>query len=202
MLGNTKQGHGSDSPQSYLANARTNINWKSKSDSNFKVNEKRNNENLNPKKNETFKDRIIKGRKFWPSDPIVIEVLSNGEIVIKSSVLKCAHWDRVLIDNKSITDNITKNKKFENVTENKIEIKNSNVKISETNTNHLIENNFYKKEYVMIIFMFIFIGFVIFSYRCIRSCFSKSGNKKSSNKESISNTNNNGKYSRIRQNNL
>lgn len=38
--------------------------------------------------------RIIKGRMYWPSDPIPIKLEADGQIIIRSHVLNCAWWNR------------------------------------------------------------------------------------------------------------
>ena len=43
---------------------------------------------------EKIKGRAVFGRKYWPSDPIIIEVKKDGKIVLINSVLKCSYWDR------------------------------------------------------------------------------------------------------------
>ena len=66
-------------PQSYLANARTSSNnWDPTADS----------------KSKHKNDRHIKGRKYWPSDPILVTVHHDGSFNIDSTVLNCAWWDR------------------------------------------------------------------------------------------------------------
>ena len=66
-------------PQSYLANARTSSsNWGTTTDS----------------KSKHKNDRLIKGRKYWPSDPILITIHHDGSFNVDSTVLNCAWWDR------------------------------------------------------------------------------------------------------------
>lgn len=38
--------------------------------------------------------RAVKGRRHWPSDPIVVRVHGDGSIFVESSVLECAWWTR------------------------------------------------------------------------------------------------------------
>jgi len=175
--GSSKQGHGSETPQSHLANGRTNLNWKSKSDMNFRINES--NPNLNSKK-PLIKDRVIKGRKLWPSDPIIIEVLTSGEIILVSSILHCAHWDRIVINNK----NISKNSQNENIKK----IKNEKKKYFENR----YETKLFNRERVLPgIFHPLF-------YRYIKSFFNNTSNGRTSSKDTILQ----GKYSKVRQNDL
>lgn len=178
--GSSKQGHGSENPQSHLANGRTSINWTSMSNKDFRINEIHH--NLNSKK-PYIRHRLIKGRKYWPSDPIIIEVLSSGEIAVVSSVLQCAHWDRIIINNNISSK--TENEKFEKY------------KISETvtNQNYLFENVSYNECYI-VFFIVISIGFAILLFRFMRSLFYNTGNRKSSNTD----IDLHGKYSKVRQN--
>ena len=121
--GTENQGLGSTNPESYLANGRTNIEWISKqpeneskknfakkrnnffSSNNDYYNSSSNNNNINnynthektvdaKEEYERMRGRIVKGRKLWPSDPIIILIKKNGEIILLSSVKKCAWWDR------------------------------------------------------------------------------------------------------------
>jgi hypothetical protein len=186
--GSSKQGHGSETPQSHLANGRTNLNWKSKSDMNFRINES--NPNLNSKK-PLIKDRVIKGRKLWPSDPIIIEVLTSGEIILVSSILHCAHWDRIVINDK----NISKNSQNENIK--KIKNEKKNISKTVTKQNYSIENGSYQ-EYSILFFIVIFVGFLMFLYRYIKSFFNNTSDGRTSSKDTILQ----GKYSKVRQNDL
>lgn len=99
------QGHGSAAPESYLTNTRTNTelayemaptvavpNLSFRSKRNAKENTIESNER---KEYVSAGKREVKGRRFWPSDPIVVEVLKGGEVKIISSVLQCAWWNRV-----------------------------------------------------------------------------------------------------------
>lgn len=68
--GNKGQGYPFDSyPQSHLANARTNTNW-----------------------NKQNGDKIVKGRKYWPSDPISVVVREDMTYSIETQILHCAWW--------------------------------------------------------------------------------------------------------------
>ena len=40
------------------------------------------------------KDRIVKGRKYWPADPVVLIVSTEGVVSVDSHVLHCAWWNR------------------------------------------------------------------------------------------------------------
>ena len=67
-------------PQTHLANARTNPDWQVKND-----------------KGEVK----VQGRKFWPSDPIMVTVqypvngpASSATVEVKSAVTECAWWKR------------------------------------------------------------------------------------------------------------
>ena len=72
-FGDSRQGFPMDSaPQSHLSNIRT-----------------------NPAYRKQVHDRIVQGRRFWPSDPIIVRVYENYSVSIESSVLDCTWWDRI-----------------------------------------------------------------------------------------------------------
>ncbi len=58
------------SPQSHLANVRTNVHWYKQVNS-----------------------RVARGTLFWPSDPIEV-IVSEGGYVVRSVTVDCAWWDR------------------------------------------------------------------------------------------------------------
>jgi hypothetical protein len=109
--GNIGQGSPSSmGPQSYIANARTNPSWSSSVSDITKG----------------YRNREIKGRNLWPSDPIVIEVSDTGEISISSSVLNCAWWDRAN-NGESINKNSIEKKNIPITNLSKIVVKTENI---------------------------------------------------------------------------
>lgn len=73
--GDSSQGEPKDiNPQSYYVNARTNTSWHTHISTNI-----------------TSK-RVVHGRIWFPSDPILIEINNQGEVLIKEAILHCAWW--------------------------------------------------------------------------------------------------------------
>ena len=114
--GDANQGEGSGTPESYLSNARTNTDWLSKQSEMKKDNTNINLRNTGNRLEEKVgireeyarvKPRVIKGRKLWPSDPLILEIQQNGKVSIISSVLKCAWWSRTKEDPVPIFSNTT-----------------------------------------------------------------------------------------------
>ena len=70
--GDKGQGYPQDSfPQSHVSNIRTNVKW--------------------DKKNG---NRHVKGKKYWPSDPISIIVKDDMTYSIESQIIHCAWWSK------------------------------------------------------------------------------------------------------------
>jgi hypothetical protein len=98
--GKSDQGGGSKNPESYLANARTSTKWKSVQVNKAKEKEKRlrfTESGGSPSPREEYRrtePRVVNGREMWPSDPLILEVTSEGEILLQSTVIKCAWWSR------------------------------------------------------------------------------------------------------------
>jgi hypothetical protein len=65
-------------PQSHVSNVRANSEWKK--------------ENVDLRGST----RIVKGRKYWPSDPIVIRISEDNSILIESECLQCAWWNNII----------------------------------------------------------------------------------------------------------
>ena len=88
--GESAQGNPSTlSPQSHLANARTNKAWKFEITSSFTIN------GTSPLDMNTEIDKKqVKGRIYWPSDPIVIEIDATGSAHMISEVYDCKWWSR------------------------------------------------------------------------------------------------------------
>ena len=96
--GKSDQGRGSKYPESYLANARTSTKWKSVQANRAKEKRLRYTESKGgPSPSEEYsrnEPRVVNGREMWPSDPLILEVTAEGEILLQSTVLKCAWWSR------------------------------------------------------------------------------------------------------------
>ena len=114
--GDANQGEGSSTPESYLSNARTNTDWISKQNEQQKGNADFRLRSYGKSLNEKIgireeyvrvKPRLIKGRKLWPSDPLILEIHPNGKVSIISSVLKCAWWSRTKEDPTPTFSNTT-----------------------------------------------------------------------------------------------
>ncbi len=76
--GHRGQGHPSNlGPQAHASRARTDPNYIYEQPS-----------------NKWRSKRIIKGRMYWPSDPIPVTLRADGRIIIRSHVLNCAWWNR------------------------------------------------------------------------------------------------------------
>ena len=73
----TSKGAPSGSPQSHVSNARTNLAWKETTS-----------------ENRRSGGREVRGRKFWPSDPVLIRVSDAGDVEVISFVADCAWWTR------------------------------------------------------------------------------------------------------------
>ena len=107
--GKEKQGHGADTPQSYLSNARTNPDWLSSQSvhknapSNLRTSEVKSKVR---KEYDAVKSREVRGRKLWPSDPVIIEVMADGQVLLQSSVLECAWWRRGLSESEAYRSSI------------------------------------------------------------------------------------------------
>ena len=76
----------STSPQSYLAKGRTD------EDFYFTLNTTSTTTNTTTAANKNNRTKSIKGRKYWPSDPIVVHVHSNGSITYDNIILRCRWW--------------------------------------------------------------------------------------------------------------
>ena len=78
----------STSPQSYLAKGRTD------EDFHFTLNNTTttNNTTNTTITNKRDRPKSVKGRKYWPSDPIVVHVHSNGSITYDNIILRCRWW--------------------------------------------------------------------------------------------------------------
>lgn len=88
--GKSNQGSGSPSgaPQSYVSNLRTNSDWTKTlryNDKGQKV------------------ERIVKGRVWWPSDPIIVQIDNNGKLTIDSVVVHCHWWEPITLSTVSPT---------------------------------------------------------------------------------------------------
>ena len=95
--GKEKQGEGANTPQSYLSNARTNAQWLSSQSKQKDVPGNLRNAEVKSSVREEYdavRSREVRGRKVWPSDPMVIEVMKDGRVFLRSSVLECAWWKR------------------------------------------------------------------------------------------------------------
>ena len=107
--GKEKQGHGADTPQSYLSNARTNPDWLSSQSvhkntpGNLRTSEVKSEVR---KEYDAVKSREVRGRKLWPSDPLIIEVMEDGQVLLQSTVVECAWWRRGLSESESYRSSI------------------------------------------------------------------------------------------------
>jgi hypothetical protein len=107
--GKEKQGHGADTPQSYLSNARTNPEWLSSQSvhknapGNLRTSEVKSEVRM---EYDTVKSREVRGRKLWPSDPVIIEVMADGQVLLQSTVLECAWWRRGLSESEAYRSSI------------------------------------------------------------------------------------------------
>ena len=71
-------------PQSHYSNARSNSKWKHEQ--------------------KTPYGRVVQGRRYWPSDPIVVVVQADGTHYVQSQVMHCNYWNRVQLTNHSLAD--------------------------------------------------------------------------------------------------
>ena len=107
--GKEKQGHGADTPQSYLSNARTNPDWLStqsvhkNAPSNLRTSAVKSEVR---KEYDSVKSREVRGRRLWPSDPVIIEVMADGQVLLQSTVLDCAWWRRGLSESEAYRSSI------------------------------------------------------------------------------------------------
>lgn len=62
---------------SHIANARTNTAWRE-----------------SERESRTARGRQVRGRVFWPSDPVLVRVSPSGEVSVESQVVDCAWWSR------------------------------------------------------------------------------------------------------------
>ena len=107
--GKEKQGEGADTPQSYLSNARTNTQWLSSQSKQKNVPSNLRNAEVKSgvrKEYDAVRSREVRGRKVWPSDPMIIEVMKDGRVLLRSSVLECAWWKRGMSELKWLRSSI------------------------------------------------------------------------------------------------
>ena len=107
--GKEKQGEGADTPQSYLSNARTNPQWLSSQSKQKNVPSNLHNAEVKSgvrKEYDAVRSREVRGRKVWPSDPMIIEVMKDGRVLLRSSVLECAWWKRGMSELKWLRSSI------------------------------------------------------------------------------------------------
>lgn len=85
-FGDAQQGEPLGSPQSLLANARSNDDWHVKAEDSLREG----GEGQQAEKGR----REVQGSRFWPSEPILVTVDTQGELTVVASTISCAWWAR------------------------------------------------------------------------------------------------------------
>jgi hypothetical protein len=113
--GKSDQGSGSKNPESYLANARTSTKWKSiqlnkPKEKRLRFTESKSSSSPREEYGRT-EPRMVSGREMWPSDPLILEVTTEGEVLLQSKVMKCAWWSRTESESEEFKARIREDKK-------------------------------------------------------------------------------------------